>query len=128
MPPDARYLLGTMEALPVTRDVAFVGIDEAQLGADPERGHVFTDRLLKMRGLHETLFLGSDTMRPAPECVPCLSRGAADPVNRNRPGDAPASTCRRTESQTWGRCCHSSMSSVPLGAVDRSKSALTAAR
>src|SRR3546814_8445263 len=38
MPPGARYLLGTMEALPVERDVAFVGIDEAQLGADPERG------------------------------------------------------------------------------------------
>ena len=50
MPPEARYLLGTMEALPVERDVAFVGIDEAQLGADPERGHVFTDRLLRARG------------------------------------------------------------------------------
>jgi ATP-dependent RNA helicase SUPV3L1/SUV3 len=58
-PPDARYLLGTMEALPVTRDVAFVGIDEAQLGADPERGHVFTDRLLRARGREETMILGS---------------------------------------------------------------------
>ncbi len=43
----------------------FVAIDEIQLCADPERGHVFTDRLLNMRGLHETLLLGSDTMRPA---------------------------------------------------------------
>jgi ATP-dependent RNA helicase SUPV3L1/SUV3 len=63
MPPGARYLLGTMEALPVDRDVAFVGIDEAQLGADPERGHVFTDRLLRARGREETMILGSATIR-----------------------------------------------------------------
>ncbi|HMO76613.1 MAG TPA: helicase-related protein [Sphingopyxis sp.] len=63
MPPDARYLLGTMEALPVTRDVAFVGIDEAQLGADPERGHVFTDRMLRARGREETMILGSASIR-----------------------------------------------------------------
>jgi ATP-dependent RNA helicase SUPV3L1/SUV3 len=43
----------------------FLAIDEIQLCADPERGHVFTDRLLRARGLHETLFLGSDTMRGA---------------------------------------------------------------
>jgi len=63
MPAQARYLLGTMEALPLTRDVAFVGIDEAQLGADPERGHVFTDRLLRARGREETMILGSATIR-----------------------------------------------------------------
>ncbi len=63
MPPEARYLLGTMEALPITRDVAFVGIDEAQLGADPERGHVFTDRLLRARGREETMILGSASLR-----------------------------------------------------------------
>ncbi|NIJ37843.1 ATP-dependent RNA helicase SUPV3L1/SUV3 [Sphingopyxis panaciterrae] len=63
LPPDARYLLGTMEALPVTRDVAFVGIDEAQLGADPERGHVFTDRMLRARGREETMILGSASIR-----------------------------------------------------------------
>lgn len=63
LPPDARYLLGTMEALPVERDVAFVGIDEAQLGADPERGHVFTDRLLRARGREETMILGSASLR-----------------------------------------------------------------
>ncbi|MDZ3830644.1 MAG: helicase-related protein [Sphingopyxis sp.] len=63
MPPQARYLLGTMEALPVMRDVAFVGIDEAQLGADPERGHVFTDRILRARGREETMILGSASMR-----------------------------------------------------------------
>jgi len=63
IPPDARYLLGTMEALPIERDVAFVGIDEAQLGADPERGHVFTDRLLRARGRDETMILGSGSIR-----------------------------------------------------------------
>ncbi|MFZ5727285.1 MAG: helicase-related protein [Pseudomonadota bacterium] len=63
MPAQARYLLGTMEALPVERDVAFVGIDEAQLGADPERGHVFTDRLLRARGREETMILGSASIR-----------------------------------------------------------------
>ncbi|WP_428684182.1 helicase-related protein [Sphingopyxis sp.] len=63
MPAQARYLLGTMEALPVTRDVAFVGIDEAQLGADPERGHVFTDRLLRARGREETMILGSASIK-----------------------------------------------------------------
>jgi ATP-dependent RNA helicase SUPV3L1/SUV3 len=63
LPAQARYLLGTMEALPVERDVAFVGIDEAQLGADPERGHVFTDRLLRARGREETMILGSASIR-----------------------------------------------------------------
>ena len=63
MPAQARYLLGTMEALPVERDVAFVGIDEAQLGADPERGHVFTDRLLRARGREETMILGSASIK-----------------------------------------------------------------
>ncbi|HET6538631.1 MAG TPA: helicase-related protein [Sphingopyxis sp.] len=64
LPPDARYILGTMEALPVDRDVAFVGIDEAQLATDPERGHVFTDRLLRARGRDETMILGSEALRP----------------------------------------------------------------
>lgn len=63
MPAQARYLLGTMEALPIERDVAFVGIDEAQLGADPERGHVFTDRLLRARGREETMILGSASIK-----------------------------------------------------------------
>jgi hypothetical protein len=50
--------------MPLDRDVAFVGLDEAQLGADPERGHVFTDRLLRARGREETMILGSDSMKP----------------------------------------------------------------
>lgn len=64
VPERAAYWVATTEAMPeVLAD--FVAIDEIQLCADPERGHVFTDRLLNMRGLHETLFLGSATMRPA---------------------------------------------------------------
>ncbi|MDO5605937.1 MAG: helicase-related protein [Paracoccus sp. (in: a-proteobacteria)] len=64
VPPRAQYWVATTEAMPeIAAD--FVAIDEIQLCADPQRGHVFTDRLLHARGLHETLFLGSDTMRPA---------------------------------------------------------------
>ncbi len=59
LPPGARWLLCTAESMPVDRDVAFAAIDEAQLGADPERGHVFTDRLLRVRGREETMILGS---------------------------------------------------------------------
>ena len=64
LPPHARWLLCTAESMPVDRDVAFVALDEAQLGADPERGHVFTDRLLRARGREETLILGSEALRP----------------------------------------------------------------
>ena len=64
LPEKARWLLCTAESMPLDRDVAFVGIDEAQLGADPERGHVFTDRLLRARGREETMILGSESLRP----------------------------------------------------------------
>ncbi len=75
VPPGARYFLCTAESMPVPngdghdsdalqRDFAFAAIDEAQLGIDPERGHVFTDRLLRVRGREETLILGSDTLKP----------------------------------------------------------------
>ena len=64
-PPDARYFLCTAEAMPRTHgEVAFVALDEAQLGADPERGHIFTDRLLHARGREETMILGSATLEP----------------------------------------------------------------
>ncbi len=65
VPPDARYFVCTVEAMPLDIPVAFLAIDEIQLCADPERGHVFTDRLLNARGEEETVFLGSDTMRGA---------------------------------------------------------------
>ena len=62
-PPRAQYWICTVEAMPLEIGADFVGVDEIQLCADPERGHVFTDRLLRARGLQETLFLGSDSMR-----------------------------------------------------------------
>src|SRR3982750_3560156 len=75
VPPDARYFLCTAESMPVPggdghhsgelhRDFAFAAIDEAQLGVDPERGHVFTDRMLRVRGREATLILGSGTLEP----------------------------------------------------------------
>jgi ATP-dependent RNA helicase SUPV3L1/SUV3 len=64
LPEKARWFLCTAESMPVDRDFAFVAVDEAQLGADPERGHVFTDRLLRARGREETMILGSDSLRP----------------------------------------------------------------
>ena len=64
-PPQARYFLCTAEAMPRTAgEHAFVALDEAQLGADPERGHIFTDRLLHARGREETMILGSATLEP----------------------------------------------------------------
>lgn len=62
-PPDARYFICTTEAMPLEIAADFVAVDEIQLCADPERGHVFTDRLLHARGRYETLFMGSDNMR-----------------------------------------------------------------
>lgn len=63
-PPGARWLLCTAEAMPVDADLAFVALDEVQLAADRERGHIFTDRLLHARGREETMFLGSATAEP----------------------------------------------------------------
>lgn len=76
LPPKAKWFLCTAESMPLSggvsagahgrnaREFAFVGLDEAQLGADPERGHVFTDRLLRARGFAETMILGSDSLKP----------------------------------------------------------------
>ena len=64
VPPGARWFSCTAEAMPLDRPVEFVAVDEIQLCADPDRGHVFTDRLLHARGLVETMFLGADTIRP----------------------------------------------------------------
>ena len=71
VPPRAQYWVCTVEAMPEGMGCDFLAIDEIQLCADPERGHVFTDRLLRARGQHETLFLGADTMRgPIAALVP----------------------------------------------------------
>ncbi|HEU0045344.1 helicase-related protein [Sphingomonas sp.] len=63
VPKDARWFLCTAESMP-QHETAFLALDEAQLGADPERGHVFTDRLLRYRGREETMILGSEALRP----------------------------------------------------------------
>ena len=65
VPDRTLYWVCTVEAMPLDIGADFVAVDEIQLCADPDRGHVFTDRLINARGLMETLFLGSDTMRPA---------------------------------------------------------------
>src|SRR6202522_1739791 len=59
VPPRAHYFVCTVEAMPLGRQVEFLAVDEIQLAADPERGHVFTDRLLGARGSFETMLLGS---------------------------------------------------------------------
>jgi ATP-dependent RNA helicase SUPV3L1/SUV3 len=76
VPEKARWFLTTAESMPLgdgrqadsanrmPRDFSFVALDEAQLSADPERGHVFTDRLLRARGRDETMILGSEALRP----------------------------------------------------------------
>jgi len=64
LPPNPSYFVCTVESMPLDRPVDFLAVDEIQLCADPERGHVFTQRLLEARGRHETLMLGSDTIKP----------------------------------------------------------------
>ena len=63
VPKGAQWFVCTVEAMPMDRAYDFLAIDEVQLAADAERGHVFTDRLLHARGTEETMFLGSDSMR-----------------------------------------------------------------
>ncbi|MCA1968809.1 MAG: helicase, partial [Rhizobium sp.] len=63
-PPGARFSVCTVEAMPRETKASFVAIDEIQLAGDLERGHIFTDRLLHLRGRDETLLLGSATMKP----------------------------------------------------------------
>src|SRR5829696_2333553 len=63
-PANPRFWVATVEAMPRDLDVAFLAVDEVQLGADLERGHVFTDRMLNRRAREETLVLGAATMRP----------------------------------------------------------------
>ena len=63
VPPHAKYFFCTVEAMPLGKPVSFLAIDEIQMCADPDRGHVFTDRLLHARGEDETMFLGAETIR-----------------------------------------------------------------
>ncbi|OYX31511.1 MAG: phosphonate-binding protein [Brevundimonas subvibrioides] len=64
IPPRPVYFVCTVEAMPMEREVEFLAVDEIQLAADPERGHVFTSRLLHARGRFETMFLGASTLAP----------------------------------------------------------------
>jgi ATP-dependent RNA helicase SUPV3L1/SUV3 len=71
VPARATYWVCTVEAMPLDLLPDFLAVDEIQLCGDPDRGHIFTDRLLNTRGLSETLFLGSDTMRgPIQHLIP----------------------------------------------------------
>ena len=71
VPAGATYWVCTVEAMPENLFVECLIVDEIQLSADPERGHIFTDRLLKSRGRLETIFLGADTMRgPIKSLIP----------------------------------------------------------
>ena len=63
VPEHAKYFLCTVESMPIEREVEFLAVDEIQLAADPERGHVFTDRLLRARGRAETMFVGAETVK-----------------------------------------------------------------
>ena len=63
IPLNAKYFLCTAESMPVDKDLEFVGIDEIQMCNDHERGHIFTDRLLNLRGEKLTMFMGSNTIK-----------------------------------------------------------------
>ena len=63
IPPNAKYFLCTVESMPINKNLDFVGIDEIQMCADHERGHIFTDRLLNLRGEKLTMLMGSKTIK-----------------------------------------------------------------
>ena len=63
IPPNAKYFLCTVESMPIDKHLDFVGVDEIQMCADHERGHIFTERLLNMRGNKLTMFMGSNTIK-----------------------------------------------------------------
>ena len=81
VPAHAQYFVCTVEAMPLDRKVAFLAVDEIQLAADPERGHLFTHRLLHARGQRETMLMGAATMAPlvrrlAPTPRSCSANGS----------------------------------------------------
>ena len=63
IPKNAKYYLCTVESMPIDKNLEFVGVDEIQMCADYERGHIFTDRLLNLRGEKLTMFMGSNTIK-----------------------------------------------------------------
>ena len=64
IPPYAKYFCCTVESMPLEKEFSFLCVDEIQLAADPDRGYIFTDRILHSRGKEETVFLGAETIRP----------------------------------------------------------------
>jgi hypothetical protein len=96
IPPDARWFACTVEAMPLDRHVEFVGVDEIQLCADPDRGHIFTDRLLRARGMVETMFMGAGTVQADPPAA----------AQRRRRLLSGRGLCdRRDDPQAKGRLC-----------------------
>src|ERR1700716_3227208 len=69
-PKNPRFWVSTVEAMPRDIDVSFLAVDEVQIAADLERGHVFTDRILHRRGRDETLLLRAATLRPVIRRLP----------------------------------------------------------
>ena len=63
IPSNAKYFLCTVESMPINKHLEFVGVDEIQMCADHERGHIFTDRLLNLRGEKITMLMGSNTIK-----------------------------------------------------------------
>ena len=63
IPSNAKYFLCTVESMPIDKYLDFVGVDEIQMCSDHERGHIFTDRLLNLRGNKLTMFMGSNTIK-----------------------------------------------------------------
>ena len=63
IPSNAKYFLCTVESMPIDKELDFVGVDEIQMCADHERGHIFTDRLLNLRGNRLTMLMGSNTIK-----------------------------------------------------------------
>ena len=63
IPANAKYYLCTVESMPIDKKLEFVAVDEIQMCSDPERGHIFTNRLLNLRGEKLTMFMGSNTIK-----------------------------------------------------------------
>ena len=80
IPPNAKYFLCTVESMPIDKHLDFVGVDEIQMCADHERGHVFTDRLLNMRGNQLTMLMGSNTIKS----IISKLDGDIEFINKNR--------------------------------------------
>ena len=80
IPSDAKYFLCTVESMPIDKHLDFVAVDEIQMCADHERGHIFTDRLLNMRGEKLTMLMGSNTIKT----IISKLNGDIEFINRDR--------------------------------------------